>query len=145
MIKAWNSVVSPRDKVYHLGDVAMPKKRSLDILGELNGDKVLIKGNHDTFKLSDYSKFFRDIRAYHIMNKYILSHVPIHDESVGRFAGNIHGHLHHRRVLRNGKIDPRYNCVSVEHLPNYAPILFEKVLDTIKKETDEYEDSNSIA
>ena len=62
MIQYWNETVKPTDKVYHLGDVAIPRK-GLQVLNRLNGDKVLIKGNHDIYKLSDYTPYFRDIRA----------------------------------------------------------------------------------
>ena len=33
------------------------------------------------------------------MNGMILSHIPIHTESLGRFGTNIHGHLHANRVM----------------------------------------------
>lgn len=132
MVKRWNSVVKPTDKVYHLGDVVI-NRRCLSILHRLNGDKVLIKGNHDIFKLGDYTRHFRDIRGYHVMNRMILSHIPVHPESTGRFTANIHGHLHERRVLKNGEIDPFYFNVSVEQT-DFAPILFERVLDKIKEQ-----------
>lgn len=123
LVKNWNDRVRPKDKVYHLGDVVINRK-ALDILNRLNGDKVLIKGNHDIFKLEDYTKHFRDIRGYHVMNGLILSHVPVHSDSIERFGCNVHGHLHHRRVLRDGKIDTRYFNVSVECI-DFAPVLFE--------------------
>ena len=136
MVKRWNETVKPTDKVYHLGDVVI-NRRCLSILNRLNGDKVLIKGNHDIFKLQDYTKHFRDIRAYHVMNNMILSHVPVHPESFGRFRANIHGHLHQRRVMCEiwGKyqIDPRYFNVSVEQT-DFKPILFEEVLKKIKEQ-----------
>ncbi len=128
MVKAWNERVKPTDKVYHLGDVVISRK-NLSILSRLNGDKVLIKGNHDIFKLTDYTEHFRDIRGYHVMNGCILSHVPIHEESIARFGCNIHGHLHANRVMKNNEIDPNYFNVSVECI-DFAPILFE---DAIKK------------
>ena len=135
MIKLWNDTVRPNDKVYHLGDVVMHRK-SLSIMHRLNGDKVLIKGNHDIFKLGDYVPYFRDIRAYHVMNNMILSHIPIHPESKGRFNANIHGHLHANRVKKDDKIDPWYFNVSVEQI-DYKPILFEEVLERIKKQNEE--------
>ena len=125
MVKRWNERVSKKDKVYHLGDVVIARK-SLDILDRLNGDKVLIKGNHDIFKLNDYTKYFRDIRGYHVMSGLILSHVPVHSDSIERFGCNVHGHLHYRRVLFNGEIDSRYFNVSVECV-DYAPILLENL------------------
>jgi calcineurin-like phosphoesterase family protein len=125
MVKLWNSTVSPNDKVYHLGDVVINRK-ALKLLHRLNGNQVLIKGNHDIFRLEEYLPFYRDIRAYHMLDKYMLTHMPIHEESLSRYAGNIHGHLHNNRVMKDGKIDPRYLCVSVEHT-NYKPINFEEV------------------
>ena len=99
MVKRWNETVGPKDKVYHLGDVVINRK-SLSIMERLNGDKVLIKGNHDIFKLTDYTKYFRDIRGYHVMNGLILSHIPISKDSLARFGCNIHGHTHGNRVMR---------------------------------------------
>ena len=134
MIKAWNERVGPKDKVYHLGDVVI-NRRSLTTLSRLNGDKVLIRGNHDIFKDDDYRQYFREIRAYHVMNGLILSHIPLHPESLGRFGTNIHGHLHSNRVLLpNGDIDVRYHSVCVEQNPDFAPILFEDVIKRITAE-----------
>jgi calcineurin-like phosphoesterase family protein len=147
MIKRWNETVGPKDKVYHLGDVVI-NRRFLTILERLNGDKVLIKGNHDIFPLKDYVKYFRDIRAYHVMNGMILSHIPVHKESIARFGTNIHGHTHGNRVMRTitvtddvrvpwphekTEIDPDYFCVCVEQT-NYTPISFEDVVEKIKEQ-----------
>ena len=131
MIKRWNETVSPKDKVYHLGDVVINRK-FLPILDRLNGDKVLYKGNHDIFRLADYVKYFRDIRSYGVMNGCILSHIPVHKESIARFGANIHGHTHGNRVLdSDGNIDPAYFCVCVEQT-DYRPISFDDVLQKIK-------------
>ena len=139
MVSAWNERVGPNDKVYHLGDVVINRK-ALGIMRRLNGDKVLIRGNHDIFRDVEYREHFRELRAYHVMNGMILSHIPIHSESLGRFGVNIHGHLHANRVMLpgfNGKItdivDVRYHCVCVEHT-DFAPILFEDVIRRIEAE-----------
>jgi len=146
MVRAWNERVKPTDKVYHLGDVVINRK-SLSTLSRLNGDKVLIRGNHDIFKDDDYREYFRELRAYHVMNGMILSHIPIHSDSLGRFGVNIHGHLHTNRVkkprgidAKTGNIlystenDVRYHCVCVEQTPDFAPILFEDVIKRIEAE-----------
>ena len=146
MVKAWNERVKPTDKVYHLGDVVINRK-ALGILRRLNGDKVLIRGNHDIFRDEDYRQHFRELRAYHVMNGMILSHIPLHSDSMGRFGVNIHGHTHANRVrkargvdaktgevLYGDEIDPRYHCVCVEQTPDFAPILFEDVLKRIAEE-----------
>ena len=140
MVKRWNDTVGPKDKVYHLGDVVINRK-SLQILDRLNGDKVLIKGNHDIFPLKDYVKYFRDIRAYHVMNGLIFSHIPVSKGSIARFGANIHGHLHANRVMKTTGIwpfkkqvvDPDYFCVCVEQT-DYTPILFEDVVKKIKEQ-----------
>lgn len=132
MVENWNDRVRPNDKVYHLGDVVINRK-SLSILSRLNGDKVLIRGNHDIFRDDEYRKYFRELRAYHVMNGMILSHIPIHTESLGRFGVNIHGHLHANRVMIGDHIDVRYHSVCVEQT-DFAPILFEDVIKRIKEE-----------
>jgi calcineurin-like phosphoesterase family protein len=139
MVRAWNERVRPNDKVYHLGDVVI-NRRALPILARLNGDKVLIRGNHDIFKDEDYTPYFRSLRGYHVMNGMILSHIPIHEESLGRFGVNIHGHLHANRVMKldtylsKPVVDTRYHCVCVEQTPDFAPILFEDVIKRIRAE-----------
>jgi calcineurin-like phosphoesterase family protein len=138
MVKAWNETVGPKDKVYHLGDVVINRK-ALSIMKRLNGDKVLIRGNHDIFRDEEYRKYFRELRAYHVMNGMILSHIPIHTESLGRFGVNIHGHTHANRVMKRDffsdelMIDTRYHCVCVEQT-DFRPILFEDVIKRIKEE-----------
>ena len=132
LVKAYNERVRPKDKCYFLGDVVI-NRRALPTLARLNGDKVLIKGNHDIFKLEEYTTYFRDVRSYHVMNGLILSHIPVHEESLGRFGTNIHGHLHANRVKKDGVIDVRYHNVCVENT-DFAPILFEDVLKKIEAE-----------
>ena len=132
MIERWNSVVRMNDKVYHLGDVVINRK-ALSTLYRLNGDKVLIKGNHDIFKLEEYTEHFRDIRGYHVLNGMILSHIPVHEESIARFGVNIHGHLHSNRVMKNGAIDPRYFNVSVEQI-DFTPISLEDLKLRVKEQ-----------
>ena len=145
MIRRWNDRLRPSDKVYHLGDVVINRK-ALPTLARLNGDKVLIRGNHDIFRDDEYREYFRELRAYHVMNGMILSHIPLHEASLGRFGVNIHGHLHTNRVrkargvdaktgtvLYGTEIDPRYHCVCVEQT-DFTPILFEDVIKRIEAE-----------
>jgi calcineurin-like phosphoesterase family protein len=155
MVKAWNERVRPKDKVYHLGDVVINRK-ALKTLARLNGDKVLIRGNHDIFPDVEYREYFREIRAYNVMSGMILSHIPIHTASLGRFGVNVHGHTHTNRVMQEvydpthgtiSVVDIRYHCVCVEQLPDFAPILFEDVLKRILAEggTVGFKDGNSPA
>jgi calcineurin-like phosphoesterase family protein len=48
IVENWNSVVPPTGRVYHHGDVALgPIMESLKWVSKLNGEIVLIDGNHD--------------------------------------------------------------------------------------------------
>jgi len=132
IIARHNALVAPEDRVYLLGDLCM-RRNAVSTVARLNGRKVLVKGNHDIFKLKEYAPYFDDIRAYVVQldqqkNKVILSHIPLHPETLGRFGTNIHGHLHYNRVrLQDGNIDPMYKCVSLEHT-NFKPREIHEVL-----------------
>jgi calcineurin-like phosphoesterase family protein len=126
IIARHNSLVHPSDRVYLLGDICI-SRRSVQSIGRLIGRLVLVKGNHDIFKLNEYLPYFDDIRSYVVQkdkdgNKVILSHIPIHPESLGRWGTNIHGHLH-----QNSVGDPNYICVSLEHT-DYKPIEVQEAL-----------------
>ncbi len=135
LIENWNGVVGKTDRVYLLGDVVI-NRRCLPTLGRLNGRKVLVKGNHDIFKMKDYEPYFDDIRAYvvgrcHSGKMYIMSHIPIHPDSLGeRWAVNIHGHLHSNLVMDKGEPDPKYYCVSVEHT-NFTPLELNDIIKSL--------------
>lgn len=123
LIERWNSVVRPNDRVYHLGDVGFKNFTQVhETFKRLNGVKVLIKGNHDNFKLSQYSQIFKDVRGSHTLDKFILTHIPIHPSSLSRWKANIHGHVH-----SNSLPDKLYFNVSVENLHDYTPIDFESI------------------
>lgn len=140
MIERWNSVVRDKDTIYHLGDVAISRK-ALPLVKRLNGRKILVKGNHDIFKLHEYVDQcgFADVRAYWQVDGMFLAHIPIHPASLYRWKLQIHGHLHANVVLSPGyvqadstimyhdqKPDPRYVNVSVEQI-NYTPISLEEL------------------
>lgn len=48
MIDNWNALVKPEDTIYHIGDVSfMKQEESYKVVHQLNGHKILIRGNHD--------------------------------------------------------------------------------------------------
>ena len=138
MVENHNRVVSPKDKVYFLGDVAFTKT-ALAIVARLNGEKILIKGNHDQEKLTEYQKYFKDVRGSHQFSGLLFTHIPVHCDSLGRWDANVHGHLHTNQVMlpNNGvsvvrdRVDPRYYCVCMEQI-NYTPITLEEAKKNIK-------------
>ena len=130
IIENINKVVRVYDKLYILGDCAM-YRRCLSILNRINTQKrILIRGNHDIFKLKDYIPYFKDIRAYKVMPKYgiIFSHIPIHSQQLsGRFNLNVHGHMHHNKLD-----DLRYMNICPEII-GYKPISLEEILEIKNK------------
>lgn len=129
IVQQHNIVVRPNDKVYFLGDVVMSKKAyTLEILRRMNGEKVLIKGNHDQCKPEAYLEYFKDIRGSHQFDGLIMTHIPIHSESLARWGLNVHGHLHYNVVkLPLSQLpDRRYFNVSMERI-NYTPISLEEI------------------
>lgn len=127
MIERWNAVVKDEDRVYHLGDVAIGRKH-LWKCQALKGRKALVRGNHDIFKTQDFiNAGFEEIHGVRVLNtnedtRVILSHIPLHPESVKRFGCNIHGHMHGLQLD-----DPMYYCITVENT-DFAPITLEEAL-----------------
>lgn len=141
IIEQHNKLVSPHDRVYFMGDVAIAKK-NIQNVGRMNGKKVLLKGNHDIFKLNDYTPYFEDIRAYKMYPTHgiIVSHIPVHlSDHNNRFKWNLHGHTHINLVktsLYNLEItDPKYINVCLEHT-EMKPVSFDWVLKEIEKRRD---------
>lgn len=136
LIENWNKVVRPQDTVYNLGDVVI-NRRCLPTLARLNGTKILVKGNHDVFRIEEYVPYFKDIRGSAKLADFLLTHIPVHPNQLYRWRGNIHGHMHHLSVHmtvfdnscygQSQHIDPRYLCVSMENI-NYTPISLEDAI-----------------
>lgn len=126
MIDRHNAVVKDNDRVYMVGDICFHKKHLYKV-GLMKGRKVLIKGNHDILDIKDYLEYFDDVRGVHQFDGVVLTHIPIHPDSLGRWGFNVHGHLHEKRVQSPlHQIDRRYFNVSVEQI-NYTPISLEEV------------------
>lgn len=117
LLHAWNATVRPEDTVWHLGDVYF--REGWKYLSRLNGRKRLVAGNHDSAKshFDVLAKHFEIVTGAVCLGQNILTHIPVHESQLRRFRLNIHGHSH-----ANALADSRYVCVSVEQLPNFAPI-----------------------
>lgn len=99
LIKNWNDAVFEGDTIYVLGDFSWYKEeKTLEILGRLNGNKVLIKGNHDRISPKVAKQFVRRENYLEIMDgneRVITSHYPMPFWN-GQFRDTIHlyGHVH---------------------------------------------------
>ena len=135
MIRNWNSVVSPEDRVFHLGDVAFMKPDPLsEILQSLNGKKILIWGNHDRHlrKTEMIKTCFEETHDIYEENfdvfgdnvKVVMCHYPMvewHSPGI-----HIHGHTHGTYYEPSKAI----HDVGVD-VNNYTPISFDKLLEVI--------------
>ena len=102
MVLDWNAQVQPDDTVYILGDLAfMPAAEAVKLFNRLNGDKILVEGNHDRKILRDpvFRKCFAEIHNYlevrHDGTLVVMFHYPIAEwNQCHRGAVHFHGHLH---------------------------------------------------
>lgn len=135
-IQNWNSVVTPQDKVYVLGDVVF-RRKNLSLLNRFNGTKSLVRGNHDIFKIDDYLMYFKNVHTMVEKRGIICTHVPLHPSAVERWGVNVHGHLHRHSI--NDKL---YFCVSADRI-NFTPIEFTELSAKIAANYPEWQDRSS--
>ncbi len=126
IVSRWNSVVRSHDIVYHCGDFCL-NRNALQFGKRLNGRKMLIMGNHDTFRIQEYVDVgFEWLKGAYQFENLILTHVPVHPQQLQhRFFANVHGHLHSKTIP-----DWRYLNVGCEHT-NMTPITLEEVYNRI--------------
>jgi len=163
MIERHNSVVGVSDTWYCLGDICILRGNKLNqkafttVLKRMNGHKRLLLGNHDHFSMKTYKEAgFEKIRGAGKWlegegGKLLLSHYPVHPNSMGKALANIHGHTHtappNPPVISTylddgvtpvvGEVRPYIN-VSVEAI-NYTPVSLEEIMVMIKKAKQDYE------
>jgi calcineurin-like phosphoesterase family protein len=102
MVREWNEIVQPGDLVYMLGDIAfMSGFDASKIVNRLNGDKILIVGNHDQKTLKDvhFAESFKEVHSYHeIVHNgtfVVMCHYPFAEwNGMHRGSVALHGHLH---------------------------------------------------
>jgi calcineurin-like phosphoesterase family protein len=100
LVNRWNSVVSDGDLVYVLGDMFWVKSsEAIPILDALNGQKFLVKGNHDRCSDAQFAKRFVKIDEYTEVDdngrNVVLCHYPIPCFK-NHFYGwyHLYGHVH---------------------------------------------------
>ena len=133
MIKNWNRVVSKKDKVIVAGDVSFyNKEKTTEIIQQLYGKKILIKGNHDQ-RINQWwaDVGFDEVSNYPIIYKewFIIQHEPptyINDAMPFFWIyGHVHGTAMYKTITKNTA------CVSVERW-DYTPVELEKIIELAK-------------
>ncbi len=125
MIETWNATIGPNDTVFHLGDFALgPKVNHQGIFDQLNGNKHLIRGNHDgrvgkPYNVTTGWVWVKDIHYLrHEGARVFMSHYPHMSWPGSGF--HAHGHTHGSVPRGNARIDVGWDVwsapVSLEHL-----------------------------
>jgi len=112
IIQKWNTLVQPGDHVFILGDVAMGRiDQAPALIRRLNGDKTLIRGNHDRglMQSPELETLFIDIKDYACFSArgvgVVMSHYPFASwDGMGHGAVMLHGHLHGTPCVVQGRI-----------------------------------------
>jgi len=133
IINNFNSILTPEDTLYHLGDFCMGGNYEyiVSLMNRINGKKVCILGNHDRKKFFYQMVQDKVIESCHdtlgitVEGQYIwLSHYPhlVWDQS-HKGSWSAYGHVH-------GKLDGKETSLSVDcgvDSWNYFPVSFEQL------------------
>lgn len=134
MIDRWNSCVKSGDLVYHLGDFCWYNCDHESLLRKLNGQKILIKGNHDSKKVQK-SSLWTAVKSddfIAINSKLIhMYHYPVQFQQWNKgfrdglhFHGHVHGQLPYSPNCWDVGVDNKTNI----ELYDYAPIPIEEAI-----------------
>jgi len=126
LIENWNRIVEKEDTVYVLGDFSdyADAKKEAEILGKLNGTKILVMGNHDTHRTSQEWRDLGFVECFPMpviyKSFFMLSHEPLYINSNMPYA-NLYGHVHANPSYKDAC--KQSVCVSVERIA-YTPVEF---------------------
>ena len=146
LISNWNSVVSPGDTVYVLGDMFWCKTtEAIEVLDRLNGQKVLVQGNHDRVHDAQFRSKFVKIDEYMEIKdgdrNVVLCHYPIpcfknHFYHWYHLYGHVHtsfeaNMMEHQKYLMEELYERpchMYNCGVMIPYMNYTPRTLDEIL-----------------
>lgn len=146
IIKRWNERVERDDEVYILGDLMLNDNiHGLECLRFLNGNKFVVRGNHDT---NTRQKIYLDAglwtlgwayclnyRKYH----FYMSHFPtltgnLEAESLHQMTLNLHGHTHSKDMFYEDR-PYMFNVAPDAH--NCYPVLLDDIIEHMKNKVNE--------
>ena len=145
LIKRWNERVGEDDLVYVVGDMFWCKAtEAIEVMDELNGSKILIKGNHDRVKDATFAKKFDAIYNYAEVEdcgqNIVLCHYPMpcfknHHYGWYHFYGHVHSSfeynmMEHQKYLMEQlyeKSCKMYNVGAMMPYIDYTPRTFQEI------------------
>ncbi len=134
IINNWNSIVKKDDTIYHLGDFCLSNDDEIkNIFNKLNGNKILICGNHDRKPVKFYENVDFKVLTHApiILDEYkiMLSHVPLPDAKIKEGYINLHGHIHNKKISDDypkNYTENKHVNLSVD-VTNYKPVSLDKI------------------
>lgn len=138
MIRRWNVVVGKDDTVFHIGDFAFCGAiRVAEILSQLNGQKILIRGNHDHWKEAKYQRLgFFEVYDLQVNPNFTMSHFPYLGEEIDERKFDkqltdeggwlLHGHVHNSWKVKKKMIN-----VGVDQW-SFAPVSYDEIMGLIE-------------
>lgn len=145
MIRCWNERIKNEDTVYILGDLGFYSEELVEIIKQLNGHKILIKGNHDDTRKRDFVNCFDRIYDYKEINingkKVVLCHYPMpcfNNHFYGAYHLYAHVHNSHEwHYIESFKkdmeaLDIPCNMINVGAMMpwiGYTPRTFEEIVE----------------
>lgn len=132
LIYYYNKVVAKGDVVVIAGDLTLNTNAKLveeKFLSRLNGNKILLKGNHDYWLKQKRYLYHKKVQGYHLA----VGHYPMRTWQGQRKGGfNLHGHSH-------GNLRPFYNQLDIgvdvayKYFGEYRPFSLTEVIEIIHK------------
>lgn len=141
LISNWNSVVSNEDEVFILGDTSeYTQDKTKEIITQLNGRKILILGNHDRDRNSQWwlDVGFNAVSEYPIILPdihIVLSHEPPAYYNNATHYFYIYGHVHSCELYPD--VTHNSACACVERIA-YQPIEIKTLIQRAKELTNKY-------
>lgn len=154
-VENWNRVVTPSDRVYHLGDTFLDSYANADLFSRLNGKIHLLCGNHDTKAKVSYllekgyivSAAVADVLVYK-KRRFWLSHYPcittniqMSSENLAKGSRNrmidLYGHTHQLTnffVLNDESIPFMYHVGVDSH--GFSPVHVDTVISDVRNQTE---------
>lgn len=143
IIENWNKTVPSDGLVFLLGDIGeVGNERVIEIFDQLNGSKILIRGNHDAiYQTSTLQKIFieihdiLDIKIWDAQDlrfqEIVLCHYPLFDwHNFFEGSWQLFGHLHTRKlsefVTLKTKLFAQQYDVGID-ANNFKPVSFYEV------------------
>src|SRR5574344_150103 len=142
-----NSLVTNDDVLIHCGDISMNSKHKevYNLLTQLKGQLILIKGNHDTSKLFTYinnnnyllgngkSKFVTEEVGRRFKKDgsvFYITHYPLHIGENRKNMYNLCGHIHENYAQFSNILNVGVD--SPEHPFGFQPMLLEDAINLVK-------------